>query len=102
MGATTDDPFERLLDLVVYAPIGALSSLIDAAPDLAAAGRQRTAAARMFGRFAIDGADARVGERLDDARRHVDEFLRLMNDAADRSTRRGGATGSSEPTGDAG
>jgi len=102
MSAAADDPFDRLLDLVVYAPIGALSGLLDAAPELAAAGRQRTAAARMFGRFAIDGADARVGERLDDARRHLEEFLRLVGDAADRSTRRAGGAAPSGPADDEG
>lgn len=88
MTAAPHDPIETLLDLFVYAPIGLVTSLLDAAPDLAERGRQRAGAARMVGRFALDGADARVTERLGDARRHLDAFLRIVAESSDTTVRR--------------
>lgn len=87
MTAAADDRSQQVLDLLVYAPLGLLASVADRLPEFAEAGRQRAVAARMVGRFALDAADDRVGARLADARRHLDEFVRIVSDSADRATR---------------
>ncbi len=50
---TNAAPVDRLLDLLVYAPIGLTLDVATVGPDLARRGRQHAAAARQIGEFAV-------------------------------------------------
>jgi hypothetical protein len=66
--ATRNDPVQRLLDLAVYAPIGALTLLQRELPKLADDGRNRVGTqvtvARMIGQFAVAQGRKELDKRL--------------------------------------
>ena len=51
-----EDLSAKLMDLLVYAPIGLVLDAQSLAPDLARRGRQHTAAARQLGEIAVKQA----------------------------------------------
>lgn len=80
-------PVDRLLDLVLYAPLGFVMNLDEVLPQLVEKGHQQVNMARMFGQFAVKAGG-------DEARRRVevvsDQFGELVN-------RRAGAPTASPP-----
>ena len=83
------DPFEQLLDLVVYAPLGLLLSARDLVPTLAEKGRRhlgpQATAARMVGEMAVNQSQRGV-EHL--ARKGRREAGQLLGDLFPDATRR--------------
>jgi hypothetical protein len=63
--AGDEDPLERVLDLLVYAPIGLVLDFESLEPDLASRGRRHAAAARQIGEMAVKSGLRRVDEAVD-------------------------------------
>ncbi len=72
-GSSADDAVERLLDLAVYAPLGALVALRDDLPGHVRQGRQavenRVQLARFIGQLVVEQGRRELVRRLDEARR---------------------------------
>lgn len=62
----SDDLTEKLLDLLVYAPIGLILDAQTLTPDLARRGRQHTAAARQLGEMAVKRSLRRFDDTASD------------------------------------
>jgi len=89
MASTTDDaavdPFQHLLDVLLYAPIGLVAKGSESFPDLVERGRSRAANARVIGQFALNSTNAKARRSLTDAEQHISAFLRIVADAASPS-----------------
>lgn len=59
------ESMDRLLDTVLYAPVGLLLSVDSPPSELAARGRRHLEAARLLGRMALDHSSKPSGARVD-------------------------------------
>lgn len=75
---------DRLLDVVVYAPLGLVMNLDEILPQLVEKGHQQVSVARMFGRFAVQTGG-------NEARKRVEQVTGQVGDLAHPHT------GSAEP-----
>ena len=95
------DPFEQLLDLVVYAPLGLLLSARDLVPTLAEKGRRhlgpQATAARMVGEIAVTQGQRGVEHLVQKGRRQAGHLVGGLFPGATRP-----APGGPPPTGDPG
>lgn len=73
------DPFEQLLDLAIYAPLGLALSALERLPELAERGRHeiesKVPAARLVGQMVLDQGTKEVKNRVDDLPRRLKEVL---------------------------
>ena len=90
------DPVERLLDLMLYAPIGLVSKGADALPELVERGRARTANARVIGQFALGATNTKARQAVTDAEQHIAAFLKIVADSS--APKRSAANGTPSPT----
>ncbi len=58
-------PVERLLDVVLYAPIGFVMNLEEVIPELIEKGHQQVNMARMFGQFAVKAGGDEARKRVE-------------------------------------
>ncbi len=70
------DPFERLLDLCVYAPLGFVVDARRVVPELAERGRAQAGVARMVGEFAVTWSNTKLQTVLVDAQHQAVDLLR--------------------------
>ena len=70
-------PVDRLLDVVLYAPLGLLLNLEEVVPQLVEKGHQQVNMARMFGQFAVKAG-------TDEARKRVEQVSEQMGDLVNR------------------
>lgn len=70
-------PVDRLLDVVLYAPLGLLLNLEEVVPQLVEKGHQQVNMARMFGQFAVKAG-------TDEARKRVEHVSEQMGDLVNR------------------
>lgn len=57
-------PVDRLLDVLVYAPLGFVMNLEEVVPQLVEKGHQQVNMARMFGKFAVDAGSQEASKRV--------------------------------------
>ena len=76
------DPVERLLDLIVYAPIGLVSKSADALPELVKRGRARASNARVIGQFALGATNSKARQAVSDAEQHIAAFFKIVADSS--------------------
>ena len=96
VSANAGEPLERLLDLILYAPLGLVSQLDELLPGLVETGRSRASMARTIGQFAVRTGSTQVQDRFDEARTQVDSLVRSLADLA--ASRRPAASPPSDPT----
>ena len=60
VSANAGEPLERLLDLILYAPLGLVSQLDELLPGLVETGRSRASMARTIGQFAVRTGSTQV------------------------------------------
>lgn len=96
--AGRDDPVERLLDLFLYAPIGLLATANDDLDEYVRKGRERAAAARMVGEFALRGVDERIGRSISDVEAMARSFLGVVLENAAPARRRASDPQPAEPS----
>lgn len=82
MSEPQNDPIEPLLNLFVYAPLGALSIGAENFPQLVAKGKQRAAGAKMVGKFAMAAGSKKANDRFEQAFAHLNEFVRIVSESA--------------------
>jgi hypothetical protein len=58
-------PLDKVLDALLYVPVGLAVSAREALPELAARGRERVAAARIIGQFTIEQGQAEASRLVD-------------------------------------
>lgn len=75
--ANPKSPVDRLLDVVVYAPLGLVMNLDEILPQLVEKGHQQVSMARMFGRFAVQTGS-------NEARKRVEQVTGQVGDLANR------------------
>ena len=76
------DPVERLLDLILYAPIGLVSKGSDAFPELVERGRSRASNARVIGQFALGATNTKARQAVSDAEQHIAAFFKIVADSS--------------------
>lgn len=78
-----DDLTERLLDLVVYAPLGLALEAKDLLPKLAERGRGQVVLTRLAGTVAARQGQNEAGRLVDELRSSIERFLGLDDDTDD-------------------
>lgn len=84
--SSRNDPIEPVLNLLVYAPLGALSLGAENFPQLVEKGKQRAAGAKMVGKFAMAAGSKKANERFEQAFAHLNEFVRIVSESANAKT----------------
>ena len=68
-------PVDRLLDVVLYAPLGLLMNLEEVVPQLVEKGHQQVNMARMFGQFAVKAGTEEARKRVDQVSEQVGDLV---------------------------
>jgi len=79
---TGSDPFEHLLDVFVYAPLGFVVDARHVVPQLAEKGRAQAGMARMIGEFAVSWGNTKLQGAMTDAQEQAVMILRRVGVAA--------------------
>jgi hypothetical protein len=68
-------PVDRLLDVVLYAPLGFVMNLEEVIPQLVEKGHQQVNMARMFGQFAVKAGSEEARKRVDQVSGQVGDLV---------------------------
>lgn len=76
---------QRIIDLIVYAPVGLGTAIVEDGPDAVRRAQQELRNARFVGRFAVDRGVAELRKRIDNATTAPEPVTARARPAAERA-----------------